>query len=145
MAGVGRATYYAHYSSKHELLRSQFSRIVAPMLREQQEDPCPLDCTLLFAHVRTTPRLYKALMRGPEGGAGARILRTCFEERIRRVLAVGAANPIAPKFVAASLLAIIEFWIGNGLREPPEALQAVFRKLVGGGLGAYLSLKSEDP
>src|SRR5438552_2594273 len=51
-AGVGRATFYAHYSSKDDLLRSQFNRIVAPMLVMTPGDACPLDATALFAHLQ---------------------------------------------------------------------------------------------
>src|SRR5512143_2071165 len=31
-AGVGRATFYAHYATKHDLLQSQLRRIVFPMI-----------------------------------------------------------------------------------------------------------------
>jgi hypothetical protein len=51
-AGVGRATFYAHYESKDALLRAEVVRVVLPMLVELPGDHCLVDCTKLFAHVQ---------------------------------------------------------------------------------------------
>src|ERR1700741_5252307 len=85
-AGIGRATYYAHYSSKHDLLKSQFDRIVAPMVVPKKDDPCLLDITPLLLHVKTSPQIFQALVGSPSGGSAGRILRECFEKRIGECL-----------------------------------------------------------
>jgi AcrR family transcriptional regulator len=152
-SGVGRATFYAHYASKDDLLMSQFSRIVAPMLAAKPHDACPLDAVAFFAHVTTAPRTYKALM-GPEAGKAPRILRECIEQRVQQSLGAGSLYPdggnadirkvIAARFVATSLLAVIECSIeGNG-GESPENLQLIFSKLVGGGLSRFGDAKSDS-
>jgi AcrR family transcriptional regulator len=147
-AGVGRATFYAHYSSKDDLLSSQFRRIVAPMLVAQRHDLCPLDATAFFAHVTTSPQIYRALM-GPEAGRAPRILRECIEQRVGQALPGGALRTVADsfdiqkvatRFVATSLLAVIECWVESKTGEPPQGLQAIFSKLVGGGL-AFLAVQ----
>jgi len=150
-AGVGRATFYAHYSSKDDLLSSQFRRIVAPMLVAQRHDSCPLEATALFAHVTTSPQIYRALM-GPDAGRAPRILRECIEQRVRQALPERASrtradsfdiqNVIAMRFVATSLLAVIECWVESKACEPPQGLHAIFSKLVGGGLAL---LATQDP
>ncbi len=147
-AGVGRATFYAHYSSKDDLLRSQFNRIVEPMLALKSNDPCPLDATALLAHVQSMPRIYKALM-GPAAGGAPRILRECFEQRVGQSLALvdGAPQSVSAgfdlqrsmttRFVASSLFAVIECFVETGSCQSPQTLQAVFSDLVGGGLAAF--------
>lgn len=145
-AGVGRATFYAHYISKDDLLRSQFRRIVAPMISIRTNDPCP-DATALFAHMKSSPRIYKALMSGHETGNAPRVLRECFEDAMWRPLAnhaVSEGDPLnssvqasmVKRFLGASLLAVIEGWLEQGAPGSPQEVQKVFRKLVGGGLGA---------
>ena len=146
-AGVGRATFYSHYSSKDDLLRSQFRRIVSPMLTRNKSASFPVDATPLFAHVRSAPRLYQALM-GKAGAARApRILRDCFEERLRQLLDLSGAglrgepslamsDAMIVRFVASSLLAILECWAENNSADSPQKLQAFFARLVGSGLGA---------
>src|SRR5689334_14210029 len=86
-ARIGRATFYAHYVGKDELLRSQFERIVSPMLASAPETPARVDALYLFAHIGSSPEIYKAFM-GSDGGSAPRILRQCFEKRIREILGV---------------------------------------------------------
>lgn len=148
-AGVGRATFYAHYSAKDELLRSQFERIVAPMLIASPHDPPFLDASPFFAHVRSAPHLYKALM-GPSAGTAPGVLRNCFETRARRALLLdsdaklGLQTAAVSRFVASSLLAITECWLEQGGRETPQQLQALFANLVGPGVRACRSSGLRD-
>jgi AcrR family transcriptional regulator len=138
-AHIGRPTFYAHYATKDALLRSQFERIVAPMFAASSSDPALLDATHFFAHVGTAPDLYMALM-GPNGGAAPRLMRECAEARIRQVLALDDANAsglkraAAARFVASSLMAIIECWLEQGARESPQQVQTLFANLVTPGL-----------
>jgi AcrR family transcriptional regulator len=144
--GVGRATFYAHYSSKDELLRSQFERIVAPMLAITPNDACLLDISAFLAHVKGMPRIYKALV-GAEAGASPRIMRDCFEKRVRQALDLRDGNSHDDRFalqrtivvrtLASALLVAVECWAENNMSQPPQEVQAIFRKLVGSALTAW--------
>ncbi len=147
-ADVGRATFYAHYVSKDDLLRSQFNRMVAPMLAVRTSDACPLDASAFFAHVLSAPRIYQALT-GPHAGGAPRVLRECFELRAEAALTsrkrdshgitddFNEQKVILTRFIASSLLAVIECSIGTKAGESASQLQVVFGRLVGGGLSAF--------
>jgi AcrR family transcriptional regulator len=138
-AGVGRPTFYAHYATKDDLLGSQFERIVAPMIQGNSGDITGLDATAFFAHVGSSPLLYMALM-GSGGGTAPRVLRDCFEARVRQIVSPDSVPHSSLKefattrFVASSLISVIECWLERGARETPQQVQAIFADLVSPGL-----------
>jgi AcrR family transcriptional regulator len=124
-AGVGRATYYAHYLSKDDLLRSHFSRIVGPLLKVD-----PLDASRLFEHLKAAPRIYKSFM----GDRGRAVMQGCFEEHLDALLPRHPGSipqPMAIRLLASALFSVIESWIETGLSQSPTELQQIFSRLVG--------------
>lgn len=139
-AFVGRPTFYAHYATKDDLLRSQFERVIAPMLMPAPGQPASLDATHFFAHVSSSKHLYNAFM-GPDGGMAPRVLRECFEARVREALSLEAAADsnlkqcATVRFVASAIMVVVECWLESGSRDTPEQMQNLFADLVSSGLG----------
>ena len=125
-AGVGRATFYAHYETKHALLASQLERSVAPRI-VLGSDGVP-DCTALFEHIASAPGIYRGLMSGASVPIVSRLLRACFETRLmalplRREVMSGVPGPLARRAIASVLLAQVEWWLEQPDRVPPATLQ----------------------
>ena len=135
-AGVGRATFYAHYASKEAILRAQFERMVGPLLKPLPGSACPIDATGFLAHVRDMPAIFRNLMLSPDSGAAPKLLRSVLEALLGRLLGEGRCrrDPYLPRFVAVTLLGLIETWMETGLKDPDWRMQALFRRLVESGL-----------
>lgn len=145
-AGVGRATFYAHYPTKDALLRSQFDRIVAPLILISPSDPRFVDVSALLEHIRTAPRIYQALT-GSDAGSAPRVLCDCYETRVRSLFqpTEGHASPTLPfglnlgmvaRFVSATLITVIECWLQDGAKETPERVQILFNQLIAPGISS---------
>lgn len=135
-AGVGRATFYAHYATKDALLASKLQRIVAPLIA-RAADGGP-DCTALFAHIATAPGIYRGLMTGDSAATVAGLLRECFEMRLAALYTpvddLGRTVPPALQLCAcaAILLAQVEWWIDQPTADSPEAMQCFLAAMLRG-------------
>ena len=141
-AGVGRATFYAHFTSKDDLLRSQLQRVVLPMLRVQPKEPFVLDCRTFFEHIRTAPHIYKALLGGRERN-GARVVREAVEQYLESALATTAQGidetipeSLVKRFVVSVLLGVAAYGLNSGGKITAEEMQLLFQKLAGSGLSS---------
>jgi AcrR family transcriptional regulator len=142
-AGIGRATFYAHFSSKDYLLRSELARIVLPMMVELPDEPCLVDCAMLFGHVQHARDIYRSLTAGHSRSVTERIVQEAFEARVADIVSeraarggIGAKIPaFAPRFVASTVLTLIAWSLEQAVAPTPVELQKTFRALVGGALG----------
>ena len=139
-AGVGRATFYAHFTSKDNLLRSQLESVVLPMLRVQPNEPFLLDCRAFFEHIRSAGHIYKALMGGRER-SGAHVIREALEQHLDGVLTatskrIDGTIPelLVKRFVVSALLGVAAHTLNSGDTTTAEEMQRLFQKLVGSGL-----------
>jgi AcrR family transcriptional regulator len=140
-AGVGRATFYAHYATKHDLLQSQLRRIVGPMIVATGDPACPLDATALFAHLSASPRIYQGLMAGGSGPLVQQMLLACFEERLQQFAPTQAEQDVADvivpcgladRFIASSLLTLVSWCVEMQTTQAPKETQEIYAALIGG-------------
>ncbi len=139
-ADVGRATFYEHYTSKDDLLRSQL-RHVSSLLRAAPRDAAALDATPLLAHVRDVPLLYRLVAGRTAAARTLRILQDVLEERAGELLdarlGAGArlreplAPPVAARVIVASLCALLAWWVERGMPESPAEVQRLFEACTG--------------
>jgi len=139
-ADVGRATFYEHYTSKDDLLRSQL-RNVSSLLRAADDVTTVLDATPLLAHVHDVPLLYRLVAGRTAAARTLRILQDVLEERAAQLLGAqvgaGAAlrEPLEPgvaaRVIVASLCALLAWWVERGMPESPAEVQRLFEACTG--------------
>ncbi len=139
-ADVGRATFYEHYTSKDDLLRSQL-RHVSTLLRADGGPSGVLDATPLFAHVRDVPVLYRLIAGRSAAARSLRILQDVLQERVAGVLddriAAGASlrapltAAIAARVIVAELAALLAWWTDTGMAATADEMQQLFQACAG--------------
>jgi AcrR family transcriptional regulator len=145
-ADVGRATFYEHYTSKDDLLRSQLRRVSDSMLRARSDEPGVIDATPLFAHVRDMPLLYRLVAGRSAASRSLRVLREVLDERVATILRAQLADggtlaapwtpPVAARVLVAGLCALLEWWTEHGMQASVNDLQALFHASTGPMLNA---------
>jgi len=144
-ANVGRATFYAHFDNKDDLLASGFDGLRASLRARQREalarggslDERVFGFSLdLFVHTGEHREVFRAMVGRPSGAAVEQILRRIIVELIRDD--VKAALPrdggTVPRdglvqFLAGALFGLLMWWMDGRMRVPPGELNTLFRRL----------------
>jgi AcrR family transcriptional regulator len=153
-ANVGRSTFYAHYQTKDDLVKSGFERILDGTLQHMtlSNDGRNLmvDTTMLFQHAQGHYYLFKTLM----WGSGFEILTkdelNILNEKMRQRLSqffpdenkLSVPLNVLSIFLSGNLLILLKWWLDNKMPFPPEKMNDMFQVLVMPGIKSALEMQT---
>lgn len=147
-ARVGRATFYAHFESKDELLAASMARLQAWLVHAWKQAPDQrLGFTLpFFQHLAGGRRIFQMTIMRESEVTVERHIRRMLQELVREDLVArrikgqsDASVDLATQFVVAALLSTIVWWMNSAAPLPPEKINAVFQRLTFPGLDVTLA------
>ena len=155
-ADVGRATFYAHFRDKDDLLMSGFEemrlslrqQLAAPPRTEDTRAHDGLGFTrALFEHAAGHRREYRAQVGSRSGGAILEAVHKELTSHVRaqldQALARRRVKPVVPveivtHYVVSALLALLTWWLDDDLPYTAEQMAQMFEQLTAPALNAAL-------
>lgn len=145
-ANVGRATFYAHFDNKEDLLVSGFEDLRASLRQRQREalsrrggveDRACAFSYEMFAHVNEYRDVFQAMVGKHSGAMVQHILHKMVVELVRDDMKAMAARSEAGslpaettvQFVAGGLFGLGMWWLKGKMRLSVEEINTLFRRL----------------
>jgi len=156
-AEAGRATFYAHFRSKEDALRSGLEVMREMLLKEWKSDAQAagkrsgqLGFTLpLFRHVDRHRRLYAAIVGRESGMIVERKLRRILADFVREDLQSRTgrrhqpvSRDLAVQYVVGALWTVMTWWLDYRVPLSPEEVDGLFRQLTLRGLDTTMGAGS---
>lgn len=143
-AGVGRSTFYVHYSDKDDLFVSDmedFLDNVASALKRQGVDSKRLfPVREFFAHIRDARELYAAFVKSGKihefRALGQGLFARSIEARLQNagVRVDSASRSAHAHALAGGLFSLLDWWIDKGMKTEPEDVDVLFHRMAWRGL-----------
>ena len=146
LAGVGRSTFYVHYSDKNDLLMSdadEFFEAISTALsvhRDKSDRVAPV--REFFAHVREMRQFFTALVASGKVYENLELAQGHFARGIERRLAelprgggiLTSERPAIAFAQAGALLSLLTWWIDHGMRGSAEQMDDLYHRMVWTGM-----------
>lgn len=137
-ADVGYATFYRHYGSKDDLMLAIFNEVTSDLELSavgQGGQFFEREGSLLFEHVKKYAGMYRGILQSQ---AFVLKLKKLLVERIKVHLRRHAGDveelafpiELAAFHMVASLVGLIEWWLGEDFSPPVEEMARIYERLI---------------
>ena len=156
-AGVGRATFYAHFQSKEDLLARSIARLQASLVDQWKDASVAkgkpaerLGFTLpFFQHLESHRRIYHTTIGHENEPTVERRIERMLGDLVREDLgrhykgrANAAALDLAVRYVVGTLWATVVWWVGSKKPLPPEEINQIFQRITFPGIDAIFATRA---
>ena len=139
-ADVGRTSFYAHFSSKEQLLKASLDRLKDALVKHSARDSAgePLAFVgAFFRHIGSHRAIYDAVIGREDFPLFAHYMERMLVELVRESMTADSANnELAVRHMAGALWAVATWWIEQGGGLSAEDTAAMFHHLALYGLQA---------
>jgi len=150
-ADVGRATFYAHYRNKEDLLRGGFSTLRRELKAARDVDASkgmrgPLSFSLaLFEHAFAYRNVYRAMLGGRGSSVALDEMRRVLSEFVKEDLSTywrGGEIPreLALQFVVGAFVTVLRWSLEQRPKMTAPEAEAMFSRLLMQGVGPLLRM-----
>lgn len=135
-ADISYSTFFRHYRDKDELLTSILQNAIAEMRDLMQNRSSETeDGRLIFRHVSQNEALYRTLLGGQNSSAMVQKVQQVIMTEILANRPTSQSESEIPaeivaNHIAASVLALVKWWLDNGMPYSPERMGAIYNRLI---------------
>jgi AcrR family transcriptional regulator len=142
-AGVGRSTFYAHFTGKDDLKRSGMKalrRELTDAVAGGGSAASPLAFSpSLLRHAAAHLTHYRAMIGTRGSAVSLEVVRGVLGDMIRadvaRRVRPGPAGELAVAFVVGGYMAVLTRWLDGGARQPADEIDAALRTMAARAIG----------
>ena len=143
-ANIGRSTFYSHFDTKDELLKSSIEHMLEMLnlhmfhALEDYDNHRLIPVVEFFRHVQENSRLMKSLITGISADQFIDKVQNFLNEKIKDYLTsriskekeITVPLPILTTYTSSTLIFLLKWWLDNKMQYTPTQMEQYFHELV---------------